>query len=105
MGKEKKEKYKIGVCFGCQKCLYCEINLKKDICKCRKTVKPTRTNRTVQVKTAYLRMFNPTSSNPKQLNFIKSKNECFQYEYDLKKNIQLSFCSTCNSSYQRLSSK
>jgi len=59
MGKEKKEKYKIGVCFGCQKCLYCGINLKKDICKCRKTVKPTRTNRTVQVKTAYLRMFNP----------------------------------------------
>ncbi|RIA93948.1 hypothetical protein C1645_593501 [Glomus cerebriforme] len=71
----------------------------------KKTVKPTRTNRTVQVKTAYPRIFNPTSSNPKQLNFIKNKNECFRYGYDLKKNIQLSFCSTCNSSYQRLSSK
>ncbi|CAG8754303.1 19663_t:CDS:2 [Rhizophagus irregularis] len=105
MVKEKKKKYKIGTCFGCQKYLYCGINLEKDICKCKKTVKPTRTNRTVQVKTAYPRMFNPTSSNHKQFNFIKSKNECFQYGYDFKKNIQLSFCSTCNSSYQRLSSK
>ncbi|POG66568.1 hypothetical protein GLOIN_2v1844088 [Rhizophagus irregularis DAOM 181602=DAOM 197198] len=105
MVKEKKKKYKIGTCFGCQKFLYCGINLEKDICKCKKTVKPTRTNRTVQVKTAYPRMFNPTSSNHKQFNFIKSKNECFQYGYDFKKNIQLSFCSTCNSSYQRLSSK
>ncbi|RIA79685.1 hypothetical protein C1645_845011 [Glomus cerebriforme] len=95
-----KEKYKIGVCFGCQKCLYCGINLEKDICKCKKTVKPTRTNRTVQVKTTCPRIFNPTSSNPKQLNFIKNKNERFRYGYDLK-----TFCSTCNSSYQRLSSK
>ncbi|PKY57433.1 hypothetical protein RhiirA4_428987 [Rhizophagus irregularis] len=68
-------------------------------------VKPTRTNRTSLVKSAFPRVFNPTSSSPSQLDFIKNKNECFQYGYNLTKNIQFSFCSTCNSSYQRLSSK
>jgi hypothetical protein len=100
-----RKKYKIGVCFGCQKCLYCGINLEKDTCKCKKMVKPTRTNRTSLVKSAFPRVFNPTSSSPSQLDFIKNKNECFQYGYNLTKNIQFSFCSTCNSSYQRLSSK
>jgi hypothetical protein len=100
-----KKKYKAGVCFGCQKCLYCGINLEKDTCKCRKTVKPTRTNRTIHVKSAFPRVYNPNSCNPNQLNYIKNKNECFQYGYDLTKSIQLSLCSTCNSCYQRLSSK
>ncbi|PKC56583.1 hypothetical protein RhiirA1_470491 [Rhizophagus irregularis] len=71
-----KKKYKIGTCFGCQKCLYCGIDLIKETCKCKKT-----------------------------LDFIKNKNECFQYGYNLTEIIQLSFCLTCNSSYQRLVSK
>ena len=96
-------KYKIGMCFGCQKCLYCGIDLGNDTCKCKKILKPTKTNRTIQIKSAYPRVFNPGSSNSQQFNFIKNKNEKFQYGYDLAKSIHLSFCSTCNSSYQRLS--
>src|SRR6266498_3451757 len=76
-----KTKYKIGTCFGCQKCLYCGIDLEKLTCKCRKTIKPTKKNRT---------------------DFIKNRNEHFQYGYDLTKSFYLSFCSTCNSLYQRL---
>src|SRR5947209_6507057 len=68
-------------------------------------VKPTRTNRITFVKSAFPRVFNPTSSSSSQLNFIKNKNECFQYGYNLTKNIKFSFCLTCNSSYQCLSSK
>jgi hypothetical protein len=95
------KKYKIGTCFGCQKCLYCGIDLIKETCECKKMVKPTRTNRTAAVKNAFPRVFNPNSSiSSKQLDFIKNKNECFQYGYDLKKSIQLSFCSACNSFYQ-----
>jgi|SRR5271154_244520 len=101
-----KKKYKIGTCFGCQKCLYCGIDLIKETCECKKTVKPTKTNRTALVKNAFPRVFNPNSSfDSKQFDFIKNKNECFQYGYDLTKNIQLSFCSACNSSYQRLITK
>ncbi|CAB4402607.1 unnamed protein product [Rhizophagus irregularis] len=98
-----KKKYKIGTCFGCQKCLYCGIDLEKDICKCKKAVKPTRKNRTVLVKNAFPRAFDPTTSNPKQFDFVKNKNEHFQYGYDLTKSIQFSLCTKCNSPYQRLS--
>ncbi|GBB91281.1 hypothetical protein RclHR1_18470004 [Rhizophagus clarus] len=68
-------------------------------------VKPTRSNRTNLVKNVYPRVFNPTSFSFNQLNFIKNKSEYFQYGYDLIESIQLTFCSACNSSYQRLSSK
>ncbi|GES97783.1 hypothetical protein GLOIN_2v1844088 [Rhizophagus clarus] len=37
--------------------------------------------------------------------FIKNKNDSFAYKFDLAKGFQFSFCSTCNSSYQRLSDK
>lgn len=97
--------YKIGTCFGCKKCLYCGIDLRKNTCKCKKTVKPTRANRTELVKHAFPRVFNPTISNSNQFNFIKNKEESFQYGFDLTKSIQISFCSACNSAYQRLSSK
>lgn len=96
--------YKIGTCFGCQKCLYCGIDLKVGVCNCKKIVKPSRKNRTDLVKNAYSRVFDPTS-NPKQFEFIKIKNESFGYGFNLAKSFQFSFCSTCNSSYQRLSDK
>jgi hypothetical protein len=96
--------YEIGTCFGCQKCLYCGINLKIETCNCQKLAKPSRKNRTDLVKNAFSRIFDPTS-NPKQFEFIKSKNENFAYGFDLAKSFQFSFCTTCNSSYQRLSDK
>ena len=101
-----KKKYKIGTCFGCQKCLYCGKDLIKETCECKKMVKPTRTNRTSHVKNAFPRLFNPNGPlDSKQFDFIKNKNEHFQYGYDLTKSVQLSFCSACNSSYQRLAPK
>src|SRR5436189_6062361 len=36
---------------------------------------------------------------------MKIKNESFAYGYDLSKSFQFSFCTTCNSSYQRLANK
>ena len=86
--------YKIGTCFRCQKCLYCGIDLKVEICNCKKTVKPSRKNWTELVKNAFSRVFDSTS-NPKQFDFIKIKNESFAYGYDLAKSFQFSFCSTC----------
>ncbi len=96
--------YKIGTCFGCQKCLYCGIDLKVEICNCKKTAKPSRKNRTELVKNAFSRVFDPTT-NSKQFDFMKIKNESFAYGYDLSKSFQFSFCTTCNSSYQRLANK
>ncbi|PKK78560.1 hypothetical protein RhiirC2_770080, partial [Rhizophagus irregularis] len=86
-------------------CYYSFPHLEKDICKCKKAVKPTRKNRTVLIKNAFPRAFDPTTSNPKQFDFVKNKNEYFQYGYDLTKSIQFSLCTKCNSPYQRLSNK
>jgi hypothetical protein len=75
----------------------------KKTCECKKTVKPTRKNRTAHIKNAFPRVFNPNGSfDLKQLDFIKNKNKYFYYGYDLTKPIQLSFCLACNSSYQHL---
>ncbi|GES96098.1 hypothetical protein GLOIN_2v1844088 [Rhizophagus clarus] len=68
-------------------------------------VKPTKSNKIDLIKNMYLRVFNPTSSSFNQLNFIKNKNEYFQYGYDLTESIQLTFYSAYNSSYQHLFSK
>src|SRR6266496_138193 len=71
-----KKKYKIGICFRYQKCLYCRIDLIKETCECKKTVKLTKANRTACVKNAFPRVFNPNDSyNFKQIEFIKTKTE------------------------------
>ena len=68
-----KKKYKIGTCFRYQKCLYCEIDLKKETCECKKTVKPTKANWTARVKNTFLKVFNPNDTyNFKQIEFIKN---------------------------------
>ena len=95
-------KYKIGTCFGCQKCLYCGVDLEKLTCKCKKTTKPTKKNRTDLVKNAYPRVFVPTSPILSQVDYVKNRNEYFQYGCDMAKSFHLSFCSACNSFYQRL---
>ena len=78
----------------------------KETCECKKMVKPTRTNWTSHVKNAFPRLFNPNGPlDSKQFDFIKNKNEHFQYRYDLTKSVQLSFYSACNSSYQYLAPK
>ena len=41
--------YQIGVCFVCQLCMYCGIDLTSNNCNCDKTIKPTKKNRTSQV--------------------------------------------------------
>ena len=48
-------KYLIGTCLGCKKCLYCgaELSLRKRLCKCDKTIKPGKKNRTDDVKVIY----------------------------------------------------
>jgi hypothetical protein len=94
-------KYKVGTCFGCQKCLYCGVDLERLTCKCKKTTKPTRKNRTDLIKNAYP-IFDHTSPIFSQVDYMKNKNEYFQYGYDMTKSFHLSFCLACNSFYQRL---
>ncbi|CAG8848182.1 25026_t:CDS:1, partial [Racocetra persica] len=65
--------YQIGICYGCQKCLYCGTT---ENCECDKTTKPTKNNRTEEVKTAYCRFYKSTLTN-EQKEFLKDRKSLF----------------------------
>uniref|UniRef100_U9UDX0 Uncharacterized protein n=1 Tax=Rhizophagus irregularis (strain DAOM 181602 / DAOM 197198 / MUCL 43194) TaxID=747089 RepID=U9UDX0_RHIID len=66
--------------------------MKKIYVNAKKQLNQLEKNRTVLVKNAFPRAFDPITSNPKQFDFVKNKNEHFQYGYDLTKSIQFSLC-------------
>ena len=94
--------YLIGTCLGCNKCLYCgeELNIHKNPCLCDKTVKPNKNNRTEKVKVAYPRISTPDLSH-KQLQYIQESIARFGYSLDTNVKFKFTFCSACNSAFQR----
>ena len=96
------KEYLIGTCFGCKKCLYCgvELSIRKKLCSCDKTVKPNTKNRTEQVKNVFTRISKPNLPQ-EQLKYIKEYVARFGYSLDLDTTFKFSFCSACNSTFQR----
>jgi hypothetical protein len=94
--------YLIGTCLGCKKCLYCgsELSIRKKTCLCNKTIKPNKNNRTERVKVAYSRNSTPDLP-PKQLEYIQESISQFGYSLDTSTKFKFTFCSTCNSTFQR----
>ncbi|RIA97641.1 hypothetical protein C1645_732342 [Glomus cerebriforme] len=79
MGKEKKEKYKIGVYFGCQKCLYCGINLEKDI-QGTETMKVTDIAKIIDLE---------ATSSEVSTTIIQSESKCNNSETENESNAEL----------------
>ena len=96
------QEYLIGTCLRCKKCLYCgvELSIRKKTCICDKTIKPSTKNRTEQVKVAFSRISKPSLSQ-KQLEYIQESINRFGYSLDPTTTFKFSFCSTCNSAFQR----
>ena len=96
------KEYLISTCLGCKKCLYCgiELSIKKKMCVCNKTIKPSIKNRTEQVKIAFSRISKPNLP-LKQLEYIQESITRFDYSLDLSKTFKFSFCPACNSAFQR----
>lgn len=94
--------YLIGTCLRCKRCLYCgsELSIRKKTCLCNKTIKPTKNNRTESVKVVFTRIYRPDLP-PKQLEYIQESISRFGYSLDTNTKFKFSFCSTCNSAYQR----
>lgn len=94
--------YLIGTCLGCKKCLYCgtELSIRKRMCSCNKTIKPSKSNRTDKVKVAYSRISTPKLP-PKQLEYIQKSVAQFNYSLNLDIKFNFTFCSGCNSAFQR----
>jgi len=100
--------YQIGTCFNCQKCLYCFIDLLQETCNCDITKKPLRSDANVdRTKKGYQTHNRHVSSTLSlaQLTFLKEANEKFGYKQNFSTEFGISFCSACNSKYERSKTK
>src|SRR5581483_12242587 len=70
--------YEIGTCYGCCKCMYCGCDLSVEKCKCNKTVKPKRSNRTEKVPYTFSRNFEPNMLLCKKT-FLQKRNILYSY--------------------------
>lgn len=95
-------KYLPGICFACQKCLFC-FNFSP--CNCNKNIKPTRVSKPERGQQIYFRVFTPNENLPTANYFLSSAETKFQYNNNFNEPFSFTFCSTCNSKYQRLKTK
>lgn len=94
--------YLLGICYTCQKCLICFTS--KD-CECEKNIKPTRVSKPQRGQQIYSRVFTPNKELQAANQFLISANEKFQYNSNFDKSFSFTFCSACNSKFQRLKAK
>ncbi|CAB4486679.1 unnamed protein product [Rhizophagus irregularis] len=95
-------KYLPGICFACQKCLFC-FNFSP--CNCNKNIKPTRVSKPERGQQIYFRVYTPNENLPTANYFLSSAETKFQYNNNFNEPFSFTFCSTCNSKYQRLKTK
>ena len=97
----KTRKYLPGSCYTCKKCLFCFTS---KACKCEKNTKPTRVSKPNRGQQIYSRVFTPNEELQAANQFLFSANEKFQYNCNFNKSFSFTFCSACNSKFQRLKS-
>ncbi|PKC54973.1 hypothetical protein RhiirA1_476377 [Rhizophagus irregularis] len=92
--------YQIGVCFICQLCMYCGINLSFDNCNCNKDIKPIKNNHS---KVVYFRnlIYKPEQVHEKTKNTLLHSNQTYGYKLDMKLPHNFTLCSACNSQINR----
>ena len=97
--------YLPGVCYTCQKCLYCFILSQKNSCKCKKNKKPQRIKNPKAGQQIYFRAFTPNQSLPLSNKFLFDANNKFNYNSNFEEPFSYTFCGACNSKVQRLRDK
>src|SRR5581483_11002428 len=91
--------YLSGICYTCKKCLFC-FTLKT--CKCKKSVKPTRVSKPEHVQQIYSCVYTPNEDLQEANQFLFSANEKFKYNSNFNDSFSFTFCSACNSKFQKL---
>jgi hypothetical protein len=90
--------YLQGTCYGCALCLHCNEDNTYSNCNCtNRSEKPKKTKKT----SFFSRRFDPTKTRESQQLFLKVKDEIYGYNLDFSKKFSLSFCTKCNSAYDR----
>jgi hypothetical protein len=98
-------KYLPGICFACQKCLLCFNLSPLNSCNCNKNTKPIRVSKPERGQQIYSRVYTPDEKIPTANNFLFVADTKFQYNNNFNKPFSFTFCSTCNSKFQRLKGK
>lgn len=91
--------YLPGICYSCQRCLICFTSKN---CECEKKIKPTRVSKPKRGQQIYSRVFTPNKELQAANQFLFSASEKFQYNSNFDKSFSFTFCSACNSKFQRL---
>ncbi|CAB4487811.1 unnamed protein product [Rhizophagus irregularis] len=86
-------------CYTCKKCLIC---FTLDTCKCDKSVKPTRVGNPQRGQQIYSHVFTLNEELQMANQFLFSANKKFQYNSNFNIPFSFTFCSNCNSKFQRL---
>jgi hypothetical protein len=93
--------YLSGTCYTCQKCLFCFTS---ESCECKKYIKPTRVSKPERGQQIYSRAFTPNNNLQISNKFLFAANAKFQYNSNFNNTFSFTFCSACNSKFQRLRS-
>ena len=93
--------YQIGVCFVCQLCMYCGIDLTSNNCNCDKTIKPTKKNHTRQVPNFRNLAYKPNQIHEAITKTISFSNQKYGYKWNMELAHNCILCSACNSQMNR----
>lgn len=96
-------KYLLGICYSCQKCLYCFTFPRRNRpCKCEKDIQPSRVKNPKSGQQIYQRLYVPDPSFPRSNEYLFEANTRFGYDSNFEELFSYTFCGTCNSKIQRL---
>ncbi|CAB5382958.1 unnamed protein product [Rhizophagus irregularis] len=98
-------KYFLGTCYTCQKCLYCFKIPQQRLCKCKKNKQPARVSNPKRGQQIYQRVFSPNKPIPTANEFLFTANTKFGYNSNFNELFSYTFCTACNSKFQRLGDK
>lgn len=93
--------YQIGVCFTCQLCMYCGIDLTLNNCNCDNTIKPTKKNRTKEVPNFRILSYKPDKAHEVIKNILSFCNQKYGYKLNMELRHNFILCSACNSQMNR----
>lgn len=93
--------YQIGVCFTCQLCMYCGLDLTSNNCNCDKSIKPTKKNRTKEVANFRNLTYKPAIVHEKIKITLSNSNQKYGYKLDIELPHNCTLCSACNSQINR----
>src|SRR2546423_90610 len=102
---KKMNTYLPGICFACQKCLFCFNLSQLNPCNCNKNKKLTRISKPKYGQQVYLCIYTSDENLTIANNFLFVANTRFQYNYNFNEPFSFTFCSSCNSKFQRLKTK